>query len=280
MGRSAGHPVLFLHCLGGDLRQFLPQQMALSSVKRTVACSLRGHGQSTAPAHPSVQAYRPEQLALDVVTLLQQQDLPVAHVVGHGLGGIVGLELLRSAPDTLASLTLSGVSATFGRSLGKQAVLRLGLWLGGAEAGIALAAGKPGEGGVGEREVELLEDMAEQASPDAIKLILRALRRYDYRPELRQTRVPIQLLRAEKDERINARLGPTLEALAEHPHFKLRELPGCGHWANLEAPAAFSRALREFLHELGELSDAGLAPVTAPPAKPPRARLSTLIFES
>jgi pimeloyl-ACP methyl ester carboxylesterase len=279
--KEAGQPVLFLHCLGADLRQFLPQQISLSNVKRTVACSLRGHGQSTAPSRPTVEAYRPARLAADVAALLRQQGLPRAHLVGHGLGGVVGLELLRSAPETLASLSLSGVSATYGRSLGQQAALRLGLWLGGAEAGIAMATGEPDGDGVGAREVELLEDMADRASPDAIRLILRALRRYDYRPELQATRIPIQILRAEQDTRINKRLGPTLETLADHPRFTLRDLPGCGHWANLEAPAAFTRALREFYHELGELPDAGLKPVTTPPkGPPPRARLSTLVFET
>lgn len=89
--------------------------------------------------------------------------------------------------------------------------------------------------------------MCRGADAGALRLVTRDIATYDYTPLLRRQTLPILLIRSEHDRDINAQLGSTIEALGTTPSFRLAELPGAGHFANLEQPAAFEELLAEFL---------------------------------
>ncbi|RJK97142.1 3-oxoadipate enol-lactonase [Vallicoccus soli] len=105
-GPSDAPVLLLLGSLGSDLSVWEPQR-ALAGSLRLVRADLRGHGASPVPPGP----YALEELADDVVGLLDRLDVDVAHVAGISLGGMVAQAVAVRAPERVRSLALLCTSA-------------------------------------------------------------------------------------------------------------------------------------------------------------------------
>ena len=89
--------------LGGAGAFWQPQIDSLSARYRVLAYDHRGTGTNS---EELPQPYAIADMAADVLGLLDDLGIARAHLMGHALGGLVGLELALSAPDRLASLIL------------------------------------------------------------------------------------------------------------------------------------------------------------------------------
>jgi pimeloyl-ACP methyl ester carboxylesterase len=108
--REAGAGATTIVCLHGFLEgtgtwdAIVP---GLSGLGKVVRVQQRGHGDSTAPEG----ACSLDDLATDVVQLLDALEIARAVLVGHGLGGLVALEVARRAPERVVSLvSIAGFS--------------------------------------------------------------------------------------------------------------------------------------------------------------------------
>jgi len=99
---GAGEPLLFIHGLGSCSEDWRPQVDRFRNHFRTIACDLRGHGQSSKPRG----RYSIEAFARDVAELLRALETGPAHVVGISLGGMVAFQLAVDAPELVRSLTI------------------------------------------------------------------------------------------------------------------------------------------------------------------------------
>jgi pimeloyl-ACP methyl ester carboxylesterase len=112
---GAGEPVVLIHGFTGTIERswintgVLP---ALAREHRVLAFDLRGHGRSAKPHEP--RAY--DQLALDVIRLMDHARVRRAHVVGYSLGGIIAIKLLTTHPERFASAVLGGAAYRRSRS--------------------------------------------------------------------------------------------------------------------------------------------------------------------
>jgi pyruvate dehydrogenase E2 component (dihydrolipoamide acetyltransferase) len=94
--------VLLIHGFGGDLDNWLFNIDALAEAATVYALDLPGHGQSTkAIADPSVAG-----LAKTVIAFMDRVGVGTAHLVGHSLGGAIVMQVAKTAPDKVKSLTL------------------------------------------------------------------------------------------------------------------------------------------------------------------------------
>lgn len=103
-----GAPVVMLHGYTGTLdRHFIANGVFATIAKdhRAIAMDLRGHGKSGKPHHP--QAYGDE-LARDVVRLLDHLKIPRAQIVGYSLGASLAGRLVSTDPDRLSSVAFIG----------------------------------------------------------------------------------------------------------------------------------------------------------------------------
>lgn len=243
-GPADAEAVCFVHGASANMRQFEPQSASFGTGRRVLRLSLRGHGASTGPRFPLLSDYTPAALAQDVVALWDELDIESAHVVGNSLGGLVGFELLAAAPDRVRSLTTFGTTAalaapaslvwtmtTLHRVLGTRGMSRLLERTASRDRSVA----------------RLVAEMCRSADPEALHLVMQAIATYDYTSLLRTQTLPLLLIRGPLDTEINAQLASTLAALRTTPRFTLADLPGTGHFANLERPAAFDRILGRFL---------------------------------
>lgn len=87
-------PVVLVHDLGCDHASFTPQIDYFRSDHRVVAVDLRGHGESDKPE----SQYSVESLADDIGWLCYELGLYAPVLVGHGLGGMVALDLAARYP--------------------------------------------------------------------------------------------------------------------------------------------------------------------------------------
>jgi pimeloyl-ACP methyl ester carboxylesterase len=101
-GPASGPPMVMLHgatVWWHDLQLLID---ALPDVWHIYACDHRGHGKSgRATGHYRVMDY-----ARDTIAFLQQQVAEPAVVVGHSLGGLVGLQAAAQLPQHVRALVL------------------------------------------------------------------------------------------------------------------------------------------------------------------------------
>ncbi|MBW8883165.1 MAG: alpha/beta fold hydrolase [Asticcacaulis sp.] len=97
-----GEPVVMSAGLGGLGSYWRPQLKALGDYQ-VILYDHRGTGDS---ARDLPDDYSARDLADDLRRVIDGLDLESAHVVGHAAGGVAGLELARTAPDKVKSLTV------------------------------------------------------------------------------------------------------------------------------------------------------------------------------
>ena len=96
-------PVVVLsNSMGADLRMWDGIVDALSEHFRVVRYDTRGHGQSPEAPGP----YSMDDLADDVVALLDTLGVEKAHLVGLSLGGMMGMRLAARDPERIDRLVL------------------------------------------------------------------------------------------------------------------------------------------------------------------------------
>lgn len=93
---------MMAHSLGCSSRMWDPQLQMLEPDFHVVRLDMRGHGLSDAPPGP----YTLEQLADDVIAVMDHQKIEQAHWVGLSIGGMFGQSLLLRYPERFLSAVL------------------------------------------------------------------------------------------------------------------------------------------------------------------------------
>jgi len=104
---GSGPWVTLSHSLACDLSMWDEQVAQLSARYTVLRFDSRGHGGSGAPSGP----YTLEQMADDVVGLLDALGIERTHFVGLSMGGMIAQHVALKAPERLASLVLAGTSS-------------------------------------------------------------------------------------------------------------------------------------------------------------------------
>jgi pimeloyl-ACP methyl ester carboxylesterase len=105
-GPPGGPPVVLIQGLGADKTAWALQRLALACTHRTIALDNRGAGRSDKPHGP----YSLEQMADDVVAVMDHAGVETAHVVGASMGGAISQVLAIAHPERVRSLTLTCTS--------------------------------------------------------------------------------------------------------------------------------------------------------------------------
>jgi pimeloyl-ACP methyl ester carboxylesterase len=99
-----GDAIVFLHFGGGNLMMWQPVVPYFQDRYRLILVDLRGHGKSDKPATGN----HIDDMAHDVVEIMDHLKIPRAHIVGSSLGAEVGLSLAANYPDHIISLVCEG----------------------------------------------------------------------------------------------------------------------------------------------------------------------------
>jgi 3-oxoadipate enol-lactonase len=241
--------VVFIHGIGGGARLWALQMTSFSAAGyRPVALDLPGYGE-----RPAVDHLDFEGLAADVEAAIERLSLARPVLVGHSLGGMVVQTALRRRPDGYEAAVLACTSAAFGSKTGDFQKKFVADRLAPLEAGqtmahvarIVVGAMGPYPDAHGRAlAVAAIAATAERTYRAAVHCLVG----FDERANLGAIKIPVLCLAAAHDP-----LAPPagIERMARKiPHARYVCLSGVGHFANLEAPAAFDAALFEFLARL------------------------------
>ena len=239
-----GWPVILLHGFPLTADTWRPQLDAVPDGWRFIAPHLRGFGSGPPVQAPmSVADY-----AADVLALLDALALDDAVIGGLSMGGYVTFAMHRAAPARFTRMILADTRAEADTPQGREARMQMRELV--ARAGAAGVAAqmlpKLLSPAAAAETVAFVRRTIESASPPAIDAALGALMdRPDSTPELARISCPVLLTVGDADA-----ITPPADAERMHAAIaraSLAVIRDAGHLANLEQPAAFSRALADFL---------------------------------
>ena len=247
-GTTPRGTLVLVHAFPLNARLFEPQAPLARLGWRVVAPQLRGFdGDANEPAAVSMDDY-----ARDVVDLLTALGVGPAVIGGVSMGGYVTFALLRRLPPHLVrGLVLAD---TRPQADGPEAIeARKAMLRTLAEGGVEAVADAMIPKLVGETTRRIRPEIADLAralaltnSVDAVAGAIAALMtRPDSTPLLSSIHCPTLVIVGEED-----RVTPPEASRGMHQAIEGSELvvlPGAGHLANMEAPAAFNDALGRFL---------------------------------
>ncbi len=239
-----GPLVVLVHGAGIDGRMWRPQIDALADEFTVVSWDEPGSGRSG----DLPPGFTLGDFAGALAAVIEDVGLGPAQVAGLSWGGTVVLELYRGRPDMVRSLLMVDTYAGWKGSLPAEEVAAR---VEGARAMLAVPREEfdptlPGlyASGPPERFSALLDAMSRDVRPETMAVQLSLMADADESDLLPRITVPTLLLWGELDAR-----SPLSVAHAFHdaiPHAKLVVIPGVGHVSNLEAPEAFTSAVRAF----------------------------------
>ena len=254
---GAGPAIVFLHGVG-SLREVWDDQLrALSDRFRCIAVEYRGYGESDVPPLKSLasscldrRSISRAAFARDAFAVMDAAGVNRAHFCGLSLGGVVAFEAFARQPARVASLALADSFAHYPRGVQtmreRLSVLRE---LGMERFAAARAAGilRPS---APRRLIERSRAHMESIPLSVYLAATRATWTGDYRPLLPKIAVPVIVLWGEHDHTVTPR-GLSQEISAGAPDCRgFVVIENAGHVANVDNPAAFNRALANFLDSI------------------------------
>ncbi|MFS2067705.1 acetoin dehydrogenase dihydrolipoyllysine-residue acetyltransferase subunit [Pseudomonas sp. CT11-2] len=240
---EGGVPLVLVHGFGGDLNNWMFNHEALAAGRRVIALDLPGHGESS----KQLEHGDLDELSRVLLALLDHLDVPVAHLVGHSMGGAVSLNTARLAPQRVRSLSLIG-SAGLGAEIN-------GDYLQGFVEAASRNALKPqlvqlfSDPELVNRQ--MLEDMLKYKRLEGVDAALRLLvaglfkegrQQLDLRGVVQENRQPVLLIWGSDDAIIPATHSAGLAAQVEI-------LPGQAHMVQMEAAEQVNRLILDFVQQ-------------------------------
>ncbi|HVA38891.1 MAG TPA: alpha/beta fold hydrolase [Candidatus Dormibacteraeota bacterium] len=242
--------LLFVHGVGSTGEVWDSQLAALSRHYRCAAVELRGNGVAPLPARLS--SITCEGFARDVLAVADALGAERFHLIGCSLGGVVGLELWRTAPHRIKSLALLDSFAEYpdGQAFADrmvEAVLAARSMVAFAEerANRILPANAPAY-----RRTESVRQMACK-NPQAYARATQAAWTSDYRALLPQITIPTLVLWGEHD--VIAPRALSEELAAGIPDSRLVVVPDAGHLSNADAPTFVNAVLEAFVNAVEKI---------------------------
>lgn len=245
-----GEPIVLLHAFPLNGGMWKPQVPALEEGYRIILPDYPGFGRSPySPAQPDVRYY-----AEGIRQLLDRLGVERMILGGLSMGGYVALACLRLFPERVSALVLANTrpdpDSEEIRESRKNMARRV------AEEGVEVLIEIQMERLLSsdtlennEEVVEEVKSLIRESSPDGVIAALGAMRdRPDSNPLLPEIAVPTLVIAGEEDTISSPEvMGEMAGKISDSSH---HTLSGAGHLSNMEAPAEFNDALKDFLAKL------------------------------
>lgn len=236
--------IVFSHSLMTNLTLWDAQAAALQAEFRVLRYDQRGHGASDLPAPSSTI----DDLANDVLGLMDRFDIESAFLVGSSMGGVSAMAIASRQPHRTHGIVVAGAQW----ASPETAVTTWDERIAAAAHGMAplveptiarwftpefVAANSP--------DLNRVRAMIRATRPEGFTACARALQHYDVRNEVAAIRVPALFIVGDADGVLPPVMRRMHEAVAGS---QFLEIPRAGHLPNIERPEAFTGELTTFLH--------------------------------
>ncbi len=242
IGPRDGLPVVFANSLGTDLRMWDGVIAALPGL-RAIGFDKRGHGLSALPP----QAWTIEDLASDVLALMDHLQIDRAVIAGCSVGGMIAQATAIAAPGRVRGLVLSNTAAKIGTVEGWQAriaAIRAG---GIASIGDAILQRWFAADFLARPDHLAWRTMLERTDPEGYCGTCVVLSKADLRAGLRGLDMPVLFLAGDQDQSTPVSLVTETAALIAGA--KVAVVGGSGHLPAIDAPATTAKLIEDFLKD-------------------------------
>ncbi len=232
-----GTPVLLSHGYSATSKMWQGQMDALAGNYRLIAWDMRGYGQTDSPDDAS--AYSEAATVDDMAAVLDAAGVEKAVISGLSLGGYMSLAFNVKYPERVLALMLFDTGPGYKNPVGREGWNETAM-------GRATVFEEKGLDALGRgAEVRIAQHRSAQGLAHAARGMLA---QFDSRiiESLPEIKVPTMVLVGENDQPF---IGASQYMATKIPGAKLVTIPGAGHAANIDQPAAFNDAVRAFLAE-------------------------------
>lgn len=248
-GPADGPPVILSPGLGGSAAYWAPNLAGLAANHRVILYDHRGTGRSDRSLPPELDV---DDMADDVLALMDGLGLERAGMVGHAAGGVIGLALALRSPERLTSLVVINGFAKADPHFVRCMETRLALL---RHSGVvAFVRAQPlflyPARWISENwarlEAEEAGHIAHFQGAENVAARIDALAAFNIADRLGGIDMPVLLIAADDDMLVPDLCSEALERGL--PHARLQRMRG-GHACNVTAPDEFNRHMLEFLGE-------------------------------
>ncbi|WP_019908402.1 alpha/beta fold hydrolase [Paenibacillus sp. HW567] len=241
--QGAGEVIVLLHGFCGSSGYWEQVIPLLSSDYRVIALDLRGHGGSDAP----LGAYSVDQMADDVLALLNVLEISECYLLGHSLGGYVTLSFAQRYASRLKGFGLvhstgypDSEAAKENRLKSVSTIQNEGIFafVDGLIPGLFAAGAAP-------QLLERAKEIGYRTPPQGAAGAAMAMReRIDRRDVISATVLPVLLVAGAEDSKVS----PERIFTSDHPNVSQVTISGVGHMSMYEAPERLAEIIKDFVH--------------------------------
>jgi pimeloyl-ACP methyl ester carboxylesterase len=250
-GPRSASPVVLIHCFSCAMDWWDGMVPLLARNHRVVTVDLLGHGGSEKPG----SGYTPDNQAQVVAEALERLDVTAATVVGHSLGGSVGVALSEQSPELVDRLTIVDMPPDnsygdlgFIAGLAFQPVLGEALWQvkpdfsvrDGLE--VAFAPGYDVPDAFVE-DVKRLTYTAYDSSPSGVDDFLEE---ESLEQRMKATGKPLMVLMGAEEQIVDDPQRALDQYATGDPGAEVHLIADAGHSPNVERPALVARLVQRF----------------------------------
>lgn len=234
---GVGKPVMLIHGLGLDHSIWKPLTKMYAGERQFVLPDVRGQGRSTLGAGSGSL----DQMAEDLVQILDVQKIEKVVLAGHSMGGYIALAFAAKYANRLAGLALVTSNAREDAEEKRQARLT-DAWRVLDEGVNFIAASMAPKLSHRRTIIKHMEKLISKTDPEGMSNVLKAIaNRYSQLDLIARLEVPAMAIFG-RDDQI-APQGVDAEIEQANPHVKLIRLPEVGHMPMLEAPGTLGALL-------------------------------------
>jgi 3-oxoadipate enol-lactonase len=240
-----GPPMVLVHANPFDHRLFTYQIASLAPYFRLVALDIRGYGRSDKPD----TAFTLADMADDVLAVCAQEKITRAVFMGVSVGSGISLLIGLDRPDLAQAVILVGGSSKGGANIADRVAGYTSADLKGYQRVHIRELVAPGfcDTLLGRWVLDLFSEHTQKLSGRCIAQIFRAREACDMRDRLAGMKPPVLVINGAHD--VSLQRGTETASLI--PGATHVVIPDTGHACCIEDPAAFDRAVVDFLKTKG-----------------------------
>ena len=244
-GQVNGPPLILHHALGVNLEMWQPQLSALEPHFRVIRMDMRGHGKSL----PTDAPYSLEDLADDVITVLDHLNIEKADYLGISIGGMIGSALALQHPTRINRLILSNTTSQIMKEMHPMWDARIqSVREGGMDTQIDITLMRwftPEYQSKNPETLKWVAAMVCETSPEGFIGCCEAIKGLDFLKRLPEIDTPCLVITGAKDLGTPPEKSYDIQAAIKGAQLEI--IDEVAHLSNVQAPEKFNTLITSFL---------------------------------
>jgi pimeloyl-ACP methyl ester carboxylesterase len=233
-------PLIFLHGWTKSSYLWESQVEYFKSRKKIITLDLRGHGQSDKP----LNNYSIKQFSEDLYMFMKKLGIEKAVIIGHSMGGMIGLRFAIDHQEMTEKLVLVSTLAKFLFSFGRKLAYSMSERFS-AESIVNQYYSRAYQKGYPSSEIEKAVKKALQTPEHVVLSCLEGMKKFDVSSELSSIQVPTLIIHGKNDATFPLSQANYLKNSI--PNSELTVIEGAGHEIIDETPEKISQTIEKFL---------------------------------